>query len=267
MEEAYEAVLLRMGGAAAATPSAVLAELAPEFPALRLKVWERAGGAGGLAAGPSLPSQPDEPANCGRPARLDARLLCALNTRPPPPRDCPRPPPPLQNVKWHLTYTRKKERELEAAGAGAGAAAPPPLKWFGRLGEAFDAAVAELGGLYTARPMAIVARLETEFPEVTMQVGGKGGGGWRGRGGGRAGGGQLCRMHQCVSMGCALQEGWPSCKSLGFPCCAAASQVETPETAGQGERAARVGACWWKRAAAATPHHPAPWLRRRCYRG
>ena len=79
-------------------------------------------------------------------------------------------------MKWHLTYTRKKERALEAAGAGAGAAAPPPLKWFGRLGEAFDAAVAELGGLYTARPMAIVARLETEFPEVTMQVGGKGGG-------------------------------------------------------------------------------------------
>ena len=56
MEEAYEAVLLRLGGPAAATPAALLAELAPEFPALQLKVCVLAcRGARGLVAvgGPS----------------------------------------------------------------------------------------------------------------------------------------------------------------------------------------------------------------------
>ena len=187
MEEAYEAVLLRMGGAAAATPSAVLAELAPEFPALRLKVWERAGGAGGLAAGPSLPSQPDEPANCGRPARLDARLLCALNTRPPPPRECPRPPPPPAECE-----VAPDVHPEEGTGAGGrrrrrwrrGAAAPQVV-W--AAGRGIRRCRGGTGGPLHCTPDGDCGAAGNRIPRSHNAGGGEGGGGVEGEGRGAGG--------------------------------------------------------------------------------
>ncbi|PSC76706.1 exostosin-like glycosyltransferase isoform B [Micractinium conductrix] len=72
----------------------------------------------------------------------------------------------LANVKWHLLAVRRREeRQREAGGPPENA----PLKWMGRLEEAYQAAVEQLGGLHAARPKGIHDLLRHEFPEVSLQ--------------------------------------------------------------------------------------------------
>ena len=45
-----------------------------------------------------------------------------------------------------------------------------PLKWEGRLEEAFEAAVEAAGGLESARPAAVLQALQPLFPELGLRV-------------------------------------------------------------------------------------------------
>lgn len=70
-----------------------------------------------------------------------------------------------------VSHRKRVERLRVSEAAGAAATSLSlPLKWAGPLGEAFEDAVAGLGGLQAARPAAIVALLGPCFPEVTAQV-------------------------------------------------------------------------------------------------
>lgn len=72
----------------------------------------------------------------------------------------------LQACKWHLlAHRRRVERHKVMQPQGIA----PPTKWTGRLEAAYEAAVAQLGGLASATPKPVYEALQDEFPELTLQ--------------------------------------------------------------------------------------------------
>ncbi|EFN58253.1 hypothetical protein CHLNCDRAFT_142186 [Chlorella variabilis] len=67
----------------------------------------------------------------------------------------------LQHVKWHLQSSRRREsREREQGPSDA-------IRWTGRLEAAYEGAVAQLGGIYQARPRDIQEKMQGKFPDIT----------------------------------------------------------------------------------------------------
>ncbi|PSC72933.1 PHR1-LIKE 1-like isoform B [Micractinium conductrix] len=71
----------------------------------------------------------------------------------------------VQNIKWHLQAHRKREERVEEWLKDASGT----IRWTGRLKEAFNAAVADLGGLAAARPRTVLQVLQADFPLLTLQ--------------------------------------------------------------------------------------------------
>ncbi|KAI7845055.1 hypothetical protein COHA_001420 [Chlorella ohadii] len=69
----------------------------------------------------------------------------------------------LQAVKWHLQSHRRREAREREHGPST------EIKWTGRLEQLYESAVANLGGIWAAKPKDIHAQLVGEFPDLTVQ--------------------------------------------------------------------------------------------------